>query len=218
MNFSVLKEYHSNEIKNLVHYKKPFQIDKETLEKITESGLSNKMETSFYFIFKYYNEFFSEKSFYLLNKMNVLQEIYDKLAFFKMKDKKDALKKINKKINEELEVTQEKKTLIVSKLKDIRFKLTKVYLTQDQFRENYVLFKETIKSEMTTAIKSMKTNIQEIRFNLLNLEEKAKKLILLKSKFNSEYLDDENKNKMILFTKYFSNFFDSVAKLKDIII
>ncbi len=100
----------------------------------------------------------------------------------------------------------------------MRIKLAKVYLTQEEFRNGYLLFKETIKNEMKDVMNSMKKDIHDINLKLLSLEERAKKLIFLRSKFNSEYLDETNKNKIILFTKYFLNLFDSVNKLKKDII
>ncbi len=74
-----------------------------------ESGISNKIEGFFYYIFNYYNNFFSEKSFYLLNKMNLLHELFDKLNFFGMSEKQETLQKINTNINMALRIIQKKK-------------------------------------------------------------------------------------------------------------
>jgi len=147
--------------------------------------------------------------------MNILQELYGKLKFFKIKEKSETLRNINKKINMELIEIEKKKVLIFYKLNDVRNKLTRIFFTQEEFKNCYVALKENITKEMTNNIICFKRIIMEMKNNLVNLEGKAKKLVYLRQKFNSEYLDNNLKDKMILFTKYFLNFFDSVSSLKD---
>jgi len=183
-----------------------------------ESGISNNIEGFFYYIFNYYNNFFFDRSFYMLNKMNLLQELYNKIEFFRINEKMVLLKSINFNINKELKNVETKKALIASKISEIKIKLTKVYLTQENFRKDYVLFREKISNEMINIVICFKNNMIEMNSFLLALENKAKNLLILRHRFNSEYLDEENKNKMVLFTNFFLNFYNSFAKLKDEII
>lgn len=180
-----------------------------------ESGISKKIEVGFYIIFNYYEAFFSKKSFYFLNKMNIITELSNKLQYFSFNEKNNVLKNINLKIELELKSTQEKKELILRKLIVIRHKITKLYMTQKEFRDEYFKCREAFTVEMINKMDVLKKQMNEINITLLNLQNRAKKLIFLRQKFNSEYLDENNKDKMILFTQYFLNFCNSVSHLKN---
>jgi len=181
-----------------------------------ECGISNKIEGIFYYIFNYYNRFFINKGFYLQNKMNLLGEFYQKLELFKINEKKSNLNKINYTIDYLLKTIDYKRDLIISKIKQISIKISKICLTQEDFRYNYENFKGNILVEMKENVKIMKNCFIELNHKLKTIDLDYKNLVFIKNKFNSEYLDEENKKKMVLFTEYFLNFYKNVVKLNDI--
>lgn len=183
-----------------------------------EHGMSNKIEGLFYYIFNYYNRFFSNKCFYLQNKMNLLVEFYQKLELFKITDKKANLKKINMNIDNILKIIEQKKGIIIAKIKNVSVKISKICLTQQNFNLNYANFKDNLLVDMENNVKMMKNCFIDLKNKFKNIDYLSKNLVFIKNKFNSDYLVEENKNKMVLFTEYFLNFYKLVDELNDFII
>jgi len=201
------------DLNNYVSLKKPLNIDKENLEKIMKIGIGNKLESSFYFIFNFYNNLISSRSLYMNNKMTLLQEFYEKLPLFRLKEKYENLLEINKCIDSKLQKIQLKKELIISNLKNISYKISKICLTQDDFKQNYFQYKEREIKEMMENILTLKNSFFEFNENLRKLEERSKKIIFLKQKLNSKFIDKDDLEKLIIFTKIFTNFYNCVENL-----
>ncbi len=150
--------------------------------------------------------------------MNLLKEFLEKLEFFQIKGKKVNLLQMNHRIDNALETIVLKKKIISDKIRVVSQKISKVCLTQNDFKENYLKFNEKLLNEMKENINIMKNTIKDLsnKFNLLNFQ--SKKLIFIRNKFNSEYIDEDNKKKLISFTEDFLNFHKTVNKVKDLVI
>lgn len=178
-----------------------------------QTGRIENIEGILYFIHEVYCEFFSNKSFYLQNKVNVIQEFKDKLSVFALEEKKKKLKKINLLIDNKLHYIECKRNIIISKIKVVNQKICKIYLSQQDIEEKYFKYKNEEMEQMKHNLAFIKAILLELKSLLIEINAKAEALVLLKHKFWSSYLNEESIKNLSLFTTNYLEFYNKVDNI-----
>ena len=195
------------EINNKNIFKKKLHIDKKILNKLINDKLEEGIEEKLFSLFKYYDDFFTNKTLFLENKINFIQEVLSKIKILDYEKKIILLNNINLCIDKKIQLIEDKKNSIKEKIKSISKKLSIIYLSQKEIREKYFTLKNVEIIRFSEIFKKNKNILEESKQKLNNLENYCRNLQLIKKKFNHHYLTENNINSLCLFTKSFLELF-----------
>ena len=157
-----------------------------------------------------------EKTLYLQNKLNSIQEYLLKFDDLKFEQKLNYLEKINEVIEYKIKSIEKKENTIKEKIKIVNNKLAKAYLSNKEVLQKFLNHKDEIKKTKHN-ICIFHNLFIKIKEKINELEKCTEKMKVIKHEFNSGNLKHNEIDNLKTFANYFLNIYKDIScKLDDI--